>query len=339
MYATFSARWQRRYSLELWLRQTKPDASSDALKLRHTSVMLSVTGIESLWISTLDSSGVSLDEGTTGMDEDSTGTELDDEGITGTDEDSTGTELEDDSTGTVLEDELGAWSHGFSSVHTITGATQTVPLAHSRIVQTFSGEWHWMYSGLVLLMQRKPLASGSGSYSSQIIRMVSSVSEDDSGTGTELEDAGTVLDEEVTGIDDDDDDITGTELDEETTGIDDEDEDTGTVLDDDSTGTELEEDSTGTELDEETTGMELDEDTGTELDEETTGIELDDDSTGTELDDSTGMELDDSTGSELEEEPWLHGFSSVHSIAGAIQRVPLAHLRMVHTFSGEWHWM
>lgn len=272
MYATFSARWQRRYSLAFGPRHTKPDASSDALKLMHTSVRLSVTGIESLWIWTLDSSGVSLGEGvgegTTGteLEDDSTGTVLEDS--TGTVlEDSTGTELEEDSTGVEL-DELGAWSQGFSSVHSITGATQTVPLAHSRIVQTFSGEWHWMYSGLVLFRHRKPLASGSGSYSSQILRIVSSGSEDDSGTGTELEDAGTELEDTGTVLEDDD--CTGTEL-------------------DDSTGTEDED--TGTELDDDCTGTELDEDTGTEL-EDSTGMELEDDSTGTELD-STGTELDD----------------------------------------------
>lgn len=274
MYATFSARWQRRYSLAFGPRHTKPDASSDALKLMHTSVRLSVTGIESLWIWTLDSSGVSLGEG---VGEGTTGTELEDDGTMGIEledestgtvlEDSTGTELEEDSTGVEL-DELGAWSQGFSSVHSITGATQTVPLAHSRIVQTFSGEWHWMYSGLVLFRHRKPLASGSGSYSSQILRIVSSGSEDDSGTGTELEDAGTELEDTGTVLEDDD--CTGTEL-------------------DDSTGTEYED--TGTELDDDCTGTELDEDTGTEL-EDSTGMELEDDSTGTELD-STGTELDD----------------------------------------------
>ena len=291
MYATFSARWQRRYSLAFGPRHTKPDASSDALKLMHTSVRLSVTGIESLWIWTLDSSGVSLGEG---VGEGTTGTELEDDGTMGIEledestgtvlEDSTGTELEEDSTGVEL-DKLGAWSQGFSSVHSITGATQTVPLAHSRIVQTFSGEWHWMYSGLVLFRHRKPLASGSGSYSSQILRIVSSGSEDDSGTGTELDDAGTELE---------DDDCTGTELDD-STGT--EDEDTGTELDEETTGMELddstgtEDEDTGTELDDDCTGTELDEDTGTEL-EDSTGMELEDDSTGTELD-STGTELDD----------------------------------------------
>ena len=313
MYATFSARWQRRYSLELWLRQTKPDASSDALKLLHTSVRLSVTGIESLWISTLDSSGVSLDDGTgvaleddgttgieddedddstgTGLEDDCTGPELDDDGTTGIED--------EDSTGTELDDELGPWLQGFSSVHSITGATQTVPLAHSRIVQTFSGEWHWMYSGLVLLMHRKPLASGSGSYSSQILRMVSSVSEDDSDTGTELEDTGTVLDDEVTGTDDEDDD-----------------DSTGTELEEDCTGTELdEEETTGIEDEDENTGTELDDSTGTELEDDSTGTELDDEVTGTELEDSTGTELDD----DEDEEPWLQGFSSVHSITGATQ--------------------
>lgn len=233
-----------------------------------------MTGIESLWIWTLDSSGVSLGEG---VGEGTTGTELEDDGTMGIEledestgtvlEDSTGTELEEDSTGVEL-DKLGAWSQGFSSVHSITGATQTVPLAHSRIVQTFSGEWHWMYSGLVLFRHRKPLASGSGSYSSQILRIVSSGSEDDSGTGTELEDAGTELEDTGTVLEDDD--CTGTEL-------------------DDSTGTEDED--TGTELDDDCTGTELDEDTGTEL-EDSTGMELEDDSTGTELD-STGTELDD----------------------------------------------